>query len=61
MKESKKIITDRVKGAIYGLLVGDALGCPVEGCSPEEIIDQFGRITQMETPKSKAYRSSLTN
>ena len=47
---------DRIRASIYGLLVGDALGCPVEGCRPEEIVEQFGRITKMESPKEKEYR-----
>ena len=48
-----KDVADRVKVSIYGLLVGDALGCPVEGSSPEEILDQFGRVTRMEPPKNR--------
>jgi ADP-ribosyl-[dinitrogen reductase] hydrolase len=44
-------LRDRVAGSFYGLLVGDALGCPVEGYTPEEIRDEYGRITEMMEPR----------
>ncbi len=42
------IRTSRIKGSLYGLLVGDALGCPVEGWSPMRIKRQFGVLAMME-------------
>ncbi|MFO0630928.1 MAG: ADP-ribosylglycohydrolase family protein [Polyangiales bacterium] len=38
----------RVAGSLYGLLAGDALGCPVEGWSPEEIRARYGTLDAME-------------
>ncbi|MGB1012859.1 MAG: ADP-ribosylglycohydrolase family protein [Nannocystaceae bacterium] len=40
--------SSRIKGSLYGLLVGDALGCPVEGWSPMRIERQFGVLAMME-------------
>jgi len=56
MSKQSPSLEGRVRGTLYGLLIGDALGCPVEGCSPEQIVAQFGRITQMEAPKERQYR-----
>jgi len=36
---------DRARGAFLGLAVGDALGSPTEGKTPEEINARWGRIT----------------
>lgn len=41
-------LRDRIAGAFYGLLVGDALGCPVEGWSPERIRHEYGQLREME-------------
>jgi len=38
-------IRHRFRGAILGLAIGDALGMPVEGLSPDEIRQRFGRVT----------------
>ncbi len=35
----------RFRGAILSLSIGDALGMPVEGLSPDEIRQRFGRVT----------------
>ncbi|MFD0413712.1 ADP-ribosylglycohydrolase family protein [Streptomyces sp. NPDC127108] len=35
-------LIDRVTGALVGAAVGDALGGPVEGCSPEQIAERHG-------------------
>jgi len=56
MVDKDDILRERIRGVLYGLLIGDALGCPVEGCLPSEIVEQFGRITQMEEPKNQRYR-----
>jgi len=38
-------LVDRARGALVGLAVGDALGSPTEGKSPEFIQRQWGRVT----------------
>ncbi|WP_405654133.1 ADP-ribosylglycohydrolase family protein [Streptomyces sp. RK9] len=35
-------LADRVTGALVGAAVGDALGGPVEGCSPDQIAERHG-------------------
>lgn len=36
---------DRFKGTLLGCAVGDALGAPVEGISPEALLEIHGRVT----------------
>jgi ADP-ribosylglycohydrolase len=38
-------LQDRARGSFIGLAVGDALGTPTEGKSPEEIFSRWGRVT----------------
>ncbi len=38
-------LVDRARGALVGLAVGDALGSPTEGKSPDFIQRQWGRVT----------------
>lgn len=38
-------LSDRARGALVGLAVGDALGSPTEGKSPQEIATRWGRVT----------------
>ncbi len=38
-------LSDRARGALVGLAVGDALGSPTEGKSPQEIVARWGRVT----------------
>ena len=38
-------LQDRARGSFIGLAVGDALGSPTEGKTPDEIISQWGRVT----------------
>lgn len=38
-------IQDRARGALLGMAVGEAMGAPLEGLSPEEIEEKVGRIT----------------
>ena len=40
-------LRSRIAGAFYGLLTGDAFGCPVEGYTPDRIRREFGRLTDM--------------
>ena len=38
---------NQIKGALFGVAVGDALGAPVEFMSPEGIARQHGRVDEM--------------
>ncbi len=47
-------VWDRVAGSLHGLLVGDALGCPVEGWTQAQIVEEFGSVTAMtEVPGAR--------
>gem|GEM_PF-3090573 len=46
-------LRDRVGGSFYGLLVGDALGCPAEGCTPRQVEEMFGHLAGMQQPKTR--------
>ncbi len=46
-------LRDRIAGSLYGLLVGDALGCPVEGWTPEEIRTAYGLLQTMEEARKR--------
>lgn len=41
---------ERVCGAILGTAIGDALGMPAEGLSPEDIKKFYGKITRLVEP-----------
>ncbi|MEU0274652.1 ADP-ribosylglycohydrolase family protein [Streptomyces sp. NPDC006307] len=44
-------LEDRITGSLIGAAVGDALGGPVEGYSPEQIAERhFGRVTGIVGP-----------
>ena len=45
MTEGK--VFDRIRGALYGVAVGDALGGPLEFMSADAIQKQHGRVTEM--------------
>jgi ADP-ribosyl-[dinitrogen reductase] hydrolase len=47
------VLRDRIAGSLYGLLVGDAFGCPVEGWSAQQIARTYGRLTEMEEPRNR--------
>lgn len=38
---------DKIKGALYGVAIGDALGAPLEFMSREQIARKHGRVTEM--------------
>ncbi|MCR5537432.1 MAG: ADP-ribosylglycohydrolase family protein [Succinivibrio sp.] len=40
-------ILDKVKGALYGVAIGDAMGAPLEFMSKEDIADKYGTVTEM--------------
>lgn len=51
---------DRVAGCLHGLLVGDALGYPVEGWTAEQIATEFGRLDHMtEVPGARWHPRGL--
>ncbi len=41
-KESETTLEERITGALVGAAVGDALGGPVEGYSPDQIVERHG-------------------
>lgn len=45
---NSELIFERIRGSLYGLLIGDALGCPVEGWLPERIYQRYGLLATME-------------
>lgn len=42
-------LSERARGALVGLAVGDALGAPTEGKTPQQIAAQWGRVTDFLT------------
>ena len=40
-------LRDKISGSLYGLLVGDALGCSVEGFSREDLDTEVGLVDRM--------------
>ncbi|MDT3697129.1 MAG: ADP-ribosylglycohydrolase family protein [Ignavibacterium sp.] len=42
-------LQERARGAFIGLAVGDALGSPTEGKTPDEIFARWGRVTDFLT------------
>lgn len=38
---------DRIRGALYGVAIGDALGAPLERMSADEIKEKHGKVTDM--------------
>jgi ADP-ribosyl-[dinitrogen reductase] hydrolase len=49
----------KIAGSFYGLLVGDALGCPVEGYSSSKIKRDFGEVRDMFTAKNSRHPKGL--
>ncbi|MEM7069758.1 MAG: ADP-ribosylglycohydrolase family protein [Pseudomonadota bacterium] len=50
MTEAPNRQLDRAKGALLAGALGDALGMPTQSCTPEEISDAFGSISDFVTP-----------
>lgn len=44
-------ISERARGAFIGLAVGDALGSPTEGKTPDQIADRWGRVQDFLSPE----------
>ena len=53
---ASEALWDRVAGCLHGLLIGDALGCPVEGWTAAEIRSEFGRLDQMVELSGQRWR-----
>jgi ADP-ribosyl-[dinitrogen reductase] hydrolase len=53
---ASEALWDRVAGCLHGLLIGDALGCPVEGWTAAEIRAEFGRLDQMVELSGQRWR-----
>eukprot|EP00128_Syssomonas_multiformis_P004877 Colp12_sorted_trinity150504_noHs@20957 len=57
--ECKAAIRDRIKGALWGMLIGDALSMPVHWYyNPNDIKKQFGTITEYQ-PASEHHPTSI--
>jgi len=39
------ILEDRIRGALIGLAIGDAMGTPVKGLSPDDIETKYGKVS----------------
>ncbi|MFH9422650.1 ADP-ribosylglycohydrolase family protein [Streptomyces sp. NPDC017529] len=52
-------LADRATGCLVGAAVGDALGGPVEGCTPEQIVARHGgRVTGIVGPFHDDWRTA---
>ncbi|MFD6993141.1 ADP-ribosylglycohydrolase family protein [Streptomyces sp. NPDC059943] len=58
-REEPPALEDRITGALVGAAVGDALGGPVEGYTPEQIVDRHGgRVTGIVGPWNEDWRTA---
>ncbi len=48
---------DKVRGAIIGVAMGDALGMPAEGLKPETIVKYYGKINTYRTPRKRHFHN----
>ncbi len=46
-EEGSVLMLDRIKGALFGLAIGDALGGTTEFLSKEEVKEKYGRLTEI--------------
>jgi len=54
MAVSMTNVSDRIAGSLYGLLLGDAFGCPVEGWSAWKITEVYrGALEEMVEPSER--------
>ena len=55
------VLLDKVRGCLYGGAIGDALGAPAEGYTPEKIRELYGQITDfvptLDDSPRRRYRS----
>ncbi|TXL92602.1 ADP-ribosylglycohydrolase family protein [Streptomyces sp. IB2014 016-6] len=58
-RDEPPALEDRITGALVGAAVGDALGGPVEGYTPEQIMDRHGgRVTGVVGPWNEDWRTA---
>lgn len=50
MEPHDDVLLRKVRGCLYGGAVGDALGAPAEGRTPDEIRDRYGEIVDFVEP-----------
>ncbi|MFZ4621620.1 MAG: ADP-ribosylglycohydrolase family protein [Bacteroidota bacterium] len=46
-----KTISERARGSFIGLAVGDALGSPTEGKTPDQIAERWGKVQDFLSPE----------
>jgi ADP-ribosylglycohydrolase len=46
----------KIEGVLYGGAIGDAMGSPTEGLTPEVIMSKFGTVTTFREPVSDAWK-----
>lgn len=46
----------RIEGVLYGGAIGDAMGSPTEGLTPDVIMSKFGKVTAFREPASGAWK-----
>ncbi|WP_191566177.1 ADP-ribosylglycohydrolase family protein [Metabacillus idriensis] len=46
----------KIEGVLYGGAIGDAMGSPTEGLTPEMIMSKFGTVTTFREPASDAWK-----
>ena len=51
----------RVRGAIIGTAIGDALGMPVEGLKPDTILERYGSVRSFLAPKKGTWAKRSHN
>ena len=49
MSSSHQTLQDRIRGLLYGIAYGDALGSTVEKLSAQEIRERHGRVSSLDT------------
>lgn len=53
---SSEMLWDRVAGCLHGLLIGDAIGYPVDGWTAAQIKSEFGRLDEMVEGRGRKWR-----
>ena len=53
---ASETLWDRIAGCLHGLLIGNALGSPVEGWTAAQIQAEFGRLEQMVEVSGRHWR-----
>ena len=56
MSKNHQTLQDRVRGLLYGIAYGDALGSTVEELSAQEIRELYGRVSSLDTESHRMAR-----